>query len=113
MAHILDAKGQLPCTLFTARQKSLSSCYGGASSPIGIKLRRQVVSPFGVAGLNVPQYDIEFRGFIESDVVNSVNPLNSLSYLRNSHPATLYGETTKAAAAGKRLLTSPAVARLL
>jgi len=32
------------------------------------------------------QYDIEFRGFIESDVVNSVNPLNSLSYLREEPP---------------------------
>jgi hypothetical protein len=55
---------------------------------------RQVVSPFGVAGLTVPQYDIEFRGFTEFGVVNSVNPLNSLSYLRNSHPATLNRETT-------------------
>jgi hypothetical protein len=54
-----------------------------------------VVSPFGVASLIVPQYDIEFRGFIESDVMNSVNPLNLLSCLRNSDPATLYRETTE------------------
>ena len=57
---------------------------------------------FGVASLIVPQYDIEFRGFTEFGVVNSVNPLNSLSYRRNSHPATLYGETTKTAAGQPR-----------
>ena len=35
---------------------------------------------FGVVDLTSPKYDIEFRGFIEFSVVNSVNPLNSLSY---------------------------------
>jgi len=59
--------------------------------------------------LIVPKYDIEFRGFTEFGVVDSVNPLHSLSYRQNSHPATLYGETTKTAME-KRLLASPAVA---
>ena len=54
----------------------------------------RVVSLFGVGGLTVPKYDIEFRGFTESDVVNSVNPLNSLSYPPNSRPATLNRGTT-------------------
>ena len=53
-----------------------------------------VVSPFGVVGLTVPKYDIEFRGLTESGIVNSMNPLNSLSYLPDSYPATLNRETT-------------------
>ena len=53
-----------------------------------------VVSLFGVVGLTVPKYDIEFRGFTEFGVLNSVNPFNSLSYPPNSQPATLNREST-------------------
>ncbi|MBC8248575.1 MAG: hypothetical protein H8E90_02755 [Anaerolineales bacterium] len=65
-------------------------CSTATSWPCGLV----VVSPFGVAGLTVPKYDIEFRGLTESGVVNSMNPLNSLSYLPNSHLATLNRKTT-------------------
>ena len=39
-----------------------------------------IVSLFGVNGLTVPQYDIEFQGLTESGVVDSINPFNSSSY---------------------------------
>ena len=53
-----------------------------------IELRWRVVSPFGVASLIVPKYDIEpfdgaqdkFRGFTKFGIANSVNPFHSLSY---------------------------------
>ena len=61
-----------------------------SSSVMGLLL----VSLPGVVGLTVPKYDIEFRGFTEFGVLNSVNPFNSLSYPPNSQPATLNGEST-------------------
>ena len=52
------------------------------------------ISLFGVVGLIVSKYDIEFRGFTEFGALSSVNPFNSLSYPPNSQPATSNGETT-------------------
>ena len=44
--------------------------------------------------VSLPEYDIEFRGFTELGIGNSVNPFDSLSYTPNSHLITLDREST-------------------
>jgi len=43
-----------------------------------------------VVGLVASEYDNEWRGFNESGTADSINPFDSLSYLTNHQPMTLY-----------------------